>query len=170
MNKYVFIDLDNTLIAAEWNCFSKTRTRVDLIKEDNRSESYGVILRPGAHDLLKALREKYQNVYLLTAASHDYATKMNEVFAFEFKPNEIISRDLYYENHNFIEATNIKSVLIDDQHYDAPNAWRKVNYLKLFGTVEYIQVKSFFGHKNSNLHPNMIESILQATEAHFTKT
>ena len=158
MNDHVFVDLDNTLIAAEYNTFSKfskPRTRV-----------YGVILREGSDKFLKALREKYKHVYMLTAATQDYAEAMNNAFSFGFVKKEIISRDRYYDLYNFTEG-RLRSVLVDDLRASEPNTQRKINYLKMFGVCGFVQIKPFHGHKNGGLTDEYIKDIINSIDAQF---
>lgn len=161
-NRYVFFDLDETLIQAEYNNFNKRRKRVDITWDCDgiqRSEAYGVILREGALELLSVTRRLYPNVYMLTASVSCYAQKINEVFNLGFKPEEIITRDMYLEGHNFIN-NNIKSVLVDNQRPVEVNAIYKQRYLKRFGTVGYVEVNPFYGHSTGGITDGMKEQIL----------
>lgn len=91
MNKYIFVDLDETLIHTV-GFYSGTDMpnykKVSLSKH----ESYNTRLRPCSIAFLEAAREKAK-VFMLTVATKDYAIAMNEVFSLGFKAEDIYSRE-----------------------------------------------------------------------------
>jgi hypothetical protein len=178
MNKFVFLDLDETLIHAEWNNFGKDRVRVDFTLDSRgwdmqTTESYGVKLRPNAHEFLKTLRRLYPNVYMLTAATSEYGHGMNDAFDLGFTSEQIIGRDLW----NALYTSTVKpysftdepcySVLIDNQYPTDTNARDKIGYLKLFGKAHYIKIKDFYGHHKDELTENIINDLVNNIEEGF---
>jgi hypothetical protein len=178
MNKFVFLDLDETLIRAEWNNFGKDRVRVDFTLDSGGwdmqpTESYGVILRPNAHEFLKTLRRLYPNVYMLTAATSEYGQGMNDAFNLGFTPNQIIGRDLWnalYMNtprpHKFTDEP-CYSVLVDNQHPGFTNARDKISYLQTFGKAHYVKIKDYYGHHKDELTENVINDLVSKIEEGF---
>jgi len=181
MNKFLFLDLDETLIHASLNNFSKNRIRVDFDLSNHSiawgngslTETYGVTPRPHVHELLKTVRLLYPNVYILTAATTEYGIKMNAACNLEFKEDHIIGRDLW--NHLYIESKDLynfttepcTSVLIDNQHPSLPNAKDKISYLQKFGKTHYIKCSEFHGHINGGFTDKMINELVNKAEACF---
>lgn len=181
MNKFLLLDLDETLIHAEYNCFSKKRIRVDFEipgeawGKSSTTESYGVIPRPNVHEFLKTVRLIYPNVYILTAATTDYGIKMNHACNLEFKDEHIIGRDmwnfLYTPTPDKYKLTteSCVSVLIDNQHPSLPNARDKMQYLQTFGKAGYIKCSEFHGHPNGGFTDEMISNLVNDVEKTFNE-
>ena len=180
MNKFLFIDLDETLIHADYNNFSKRRIRVDFDTDtggwgEKKTESYGVIPRPNVHEFLKSAHLIYPNVYMLTAATTEYGIKMNNACNLGFKENEIIGRDMwnvfYMMKPDYYKFTSdpCVSVLIDNQHPSLPNAKDKIEYLQKFGKAAYIQCPGFFGYPNGGFTDKIINKLINETEACFNQ-
>jgi len=180
MNKFVFIDLDETLIHTLYNCFSNNRVRVDFSsyiggRSDMTPTGYGVLLRPNTHEFLKTVRGLYPNVYMLTAATSEYGQKMNDVFNLGFTSEEIIGRDLWnaiYANspklHRFTNDP-CYSVLIDNEHPKDKNACDKINYLKTFGKAYYIRIKGYYGSDKDELTESIINDLVNDAKEGFIK-
>jgi hypothetical protein len=164
--KYIFVDLDNTLISADQALGnppknSKTITLKNSYSVSMEDKYYGV-LRPGALLLLAKLRE-IANVYLLTAAAKDYAEAWNKEFELGFKKEDIYSRE-DSESYKLKVGSKFKVkgdvYLIDDKALPFEKTYKKVNFLGYLGKVEVITVPPYHGHKNQNLDDKKISDIV----------
>lgn len=178
MNKFVFVDLDETLIHAEYNVFSNNRTIIELNIDSggwggNITERYGVLLRPNACEFLKKLRLLYPNVYMLTAATSYYGVEMNKVFDLGFTDDQIIGRDLWnglflkINGHHIFTTEPCCSVLLDNNDPSMPTACYKINYLEKFGKASYIKVDDFYGSETDQFTNKMINGLLKKVEKAF---
>lgn len=170
MNHYCFVDLDNTLIYASTAYGAPSKHQV--VVEFACGEKYHAILRPGAIDLLKKLREKYGEVYMLTAATQDYASKMSETFGLGFVKGTIYARE--DTEHYVVEKLNFpvgKCVLIDDlpdvswQHH----IHRKKSFLSAVGPVRVINVRAFNGYMNQELSEDAQNNLMTQIEGFFNE-
>ena len=159
--KYIFVDLDNTLIAAEelWKAPPKN-SKVITIKTLYFTEKYFGRVRLEALQLLESLRS-IAPTYMLTAATTDYARAWNKEFNLGFKDEDIYAR----------EDTNGKDLsigdkfpkkgdvyLIDDKDLPYFNTEIKVRFLKNLGKLELIIIPPYYGYKNQVLDVNGIVS------------
>jgi len=96
-NKYVFVDLDETLIHTNVYKEEATLDRELQINigNDKHAEIYVSQLRVGAHKLLEELRQTVGNdrVFMLTVSMWDYASRNNDMHKLGFKENQIYSRE-----------------------------------------------------------------------------
>lgn len=158
--KYIFVDLDNTLISAE-PLFGGIPKRAKLISLD--TEKYWARLRPGALNFLDTLR-KIGPTYMLTAATKDYALAWNKEFNLGFSEQDVYSReDLEYGvisiRNKFTQKGKV--YLIDDK--DLPYEWTayKVNFIANLGNkVTLLVIKPFLGHPNQVLDDAKIQNIV----------
>jgi hypothetical protein len=168
--QFLFLDLDETLIHAEYNNFSKKRIRVDFDFSNHsvawgngsNTESYGVVPRPNVHEFLKTVRLIYPNVYMLTAAKTEYGAKMNNACNLGFHINHIIGRDMTLtpDRHKFTIEPCV-SVLVDNQFSSLPNARDKMEYLGTFGKASYIKCSGFHGHDNGEFTDKKINELVE---------
>lgn len=161
---YIFVDLDNTLIAAEYlfNGYGPKDAKVINFG----SERYFARLHPGALDLLKTLRSK-GNVYMLTAATRNYARGWNEAFNLGFKNEDIYSREdsgSYVLNVDNKFPKKGKVYLIDDKDLPYENTVEKINFIRRLALdeVKLIIVKPYYGFKNQEFS---LDSIKEAVDA-----
>lgn len=155
---YIFIDLDNTLINAEYQVGGAPKGSKVVKLEDGK---YWARLRPGALGLLYHLRNAAPT-YMLTAAAKDYALAWNKEFDLNFKPEDIYSREDSENNvldigEKFKEKGKV--FLIDDKQLPYENTAIKVRFLKKLGDIKIIVVKPFYGHKNQEFTQDIIDDI-----------
>ena len=141
--KYIFVDLDNTLIIA---------TPI------NGDDPYDAHVRPGAKDLLRLLRN-IAPTFLLTAAPGDYARVFNTKFNLGFKDKDIYSRDDTLSGPLLFKPEGI-CYLIDNLPEENHKSQVKINFLRNIGSVNYIQIKSYNGIVTQALTNSDIKSIL----------
>lgn len=159
-NISIFIDLDETLIHT--NLYTDEpneipQTTVNISSSEHKKENYEVSLRPGANELLFALRS-IGNVFMLTRATHDYAVAMNKAFNLAFTENRIYSRrDVENYRYKELHIPKGKNFLIDDLR-DRDN-YEKIALLQQLGPVRYINILPFYGYKDEALTPGMIADI-----------
>ena len=91
MNKYIFVDLDETLIHTVGLHTGRDMPNYKKIFL-SKKESYNTRLRSCSLAFLTAAREKAK-VFMLTVATRDYALAMNEAFSLGFKAKDIYSRE-----------------------------------------------------------------------------
>ena len=113
--KYIFVDLDETLIHCNpWNDEPTEGSKTVTIEHN---DTYRAVLRPGALELLKVLRG-IAPCYILTAATKDYAEGWNEAFGLGFDKSEIYHRgDINIRGGIQLSGfPNAQSYLIDNLH------------------------------------------------------
>jgi len=170
--KYIFVDLDETLIHCSFlgsteksKKFSRKGSEIiNLSLGDETPEYYQCTLRNGAIDLLSKLRDlPNAEVYMLTAATKDYALANSETFNLRFTGDRIFSR----EDTNLLASRvadrfkpegDFDMFLLDNLPYSDNNI--KIDWLtslaraigdssKRFSRSHYIQVPDYYGAKNS---------------------
>lgn len=163
--KYIFVDLDNTLINAEYLIGGPPKnSKVITLKTMYFTEKYWARVRPGALELLESLR-RIAPTYMLTAATTDYATAWNKEFNLGFKEEDIYARedssmgDLAV-GKKFPEKGQV--YLIDDKDLPYPNTAIKEYFLKGIcrDKLKIIVIKPFHGHANQALGIMQINEIL----------
>lgn len=157
--KYIFVDLDNTLISAE-PLFGGLPKNAKLINLTD--EKYWARLRPGALNLLDNLR-KIGPTYMLTAATKDYAHAWNKEFNLGFKDEDIYTREdssfgKLDIGSKFPQKGN--TYLIDDKNLPYPWTVEKVNFISNLGNVTIIEMKPYYGHPNQFLDDDKILNII----------
>ena len=158
----IFVDLDETLIHTDLTNgdLPNEIPFVDIKLDD---DIYKVSLRPGANELLFALRS-LGNVFMLTRATHDYAVAMNEKFNFAFTPNRIYSRkDVRSYRYKELHLPRGTNFLIDD--LPQIDNHEKVALIAQLGPVHYIHIKPFYGYKDEALTKSDIESIVNLVQS-----
>jgi inorganic pyrophosphatase/exopolyphosphatase len=156
--KYIFVDLDETLIHCDpWN--DEPREGSKVIKIDH-NDTYRAVLRPGALDLLKTLRE-IAPCYILTAATQGYAEGWNRVFKLGFKNSQIYHRDDIHIRGG-IELSgfpNAQSYLIDN--LPRRDNMSKIEFLNLIDPIpKYFNIKPYYGYEAQDLTVKMIQEIV----------
>jgi hypothetical protein len=91
MNKYIFVDLDETLIHTVGLHTGRDMLNYKKVSL-SKHESYNTRLRGCSLAFLEAARKKAK-VFMLTVATKDYALAMNEAFSLGFKAEDIYSRE-----------------------------------------------------------------------------
>ena len=159
-NKYIFIDLDETLIHCDpWNDEPREGSKVITIEHN---DTYRAVPRPGAYDLLKALRA-IAPCYILTAATQDYAEGWNEVFGFGFDKSDIYHRkDIRDRVIGESKFPNAQTYLIDNLPRHENRS--KIDFLREIDSVpKYFNIKPFYGFETQNLTQEMIQEIVDFT-------
>lgn len=187
IKKYIFVDLDETLIHCSYlgntekaKKFARKGAEVINLQydpEDNRyPEYYQCTLRTGALDLLSKLRDlPNAEVYMLTAATKDYALTNSEMFNLRFTGDRIFSR----EDTNLLASRvadrfkpdgDFDMFLLDNLPYSANSI--KVDWLaalaqaigdssKGFSHSHYIQIPDYYGiQKNKQFSDPYIADII----------
>ena len=161
--KYIFCDLDNTLISAE-SLFGNPpkNSKIITLKSIYFTERYWARLRPGALELLAELR-RIAPTYMLTAATTDYAKCWNKEFNLGFKEEDIYSRE--DSDYSMLSVGNKfpskgVSYLIDDKDLPYVNTTIKVNFLSGLGDVQIVVIKPYNGHPNQSLGIVQISDIV----------
>ena len=165
MTKYIFVDLDNTLINAEYLGGNPPKnSKVITLKGLYFTEKYWARLRPGALELLTALK-MVGPVYMLTAASTDYARAWNKEFNLGFKEEDIYARE-DSASGNLIVSEKFpvkgKVFLIDDKDLPYHNTEIKYHFLRGIcdSKVKIVLIKPYQGHLNQSLGVMQITEIL----------
>jgi TFIIF-interacting CTD phosphatase-like protein len=156
----IFVDLDETLIhtnlASEPNEVPEVEVQAGF-RHSGIPDIYNVSLRPGAIELLAALRA-IGSVYMLTRAVQEYAEAMSNTFNLGFTEKDIYSRKVVRNYYN--EELDLKggpTFLIDDlPEFDN---YEKVELISQLGPVKYINIKSFYGFKDQALTSGYIKDI-----------
>jgi FMN phosphatase YigB (HAD superfamily) len=169
--KYIFVDLDETLISTTF--VGRTRpdtggmaiSYIQLIgNETEEVDYYRVRLREGARMLLNELRAVApEHVRLLTAAQRDYAEAINTLYQFGFSTDDIHSReDMRAGNLTARDFPAGDVYLIDNLPRHENRV--KIDYLRAItdGDINYIKVAEYFGHIENDFAFGDIQGILDA--------
>lgn len=158
MNKYLFLDFDNTL--AHTLCADNEKHADDLlyiygehwygVKFKIRHDGWYVTFkRTLTNELLEFSRNLFgnENVFILTTGTLDYIRWCNVKLKLEFDPNTNIygREDIeHYEvrNPRFLNSFNI---LVDNETYEyhKEGTYCKVNFLNDLPRNQYIKVPGF---------------------------
>ena len=160
MNNYIFVDLDETLIHTLQPFFGEEPTNDSVkVKIPGEKEYYDTILRQGAVYFLHELRTKGK-VFILTAATADYAAAMNAKFGFGFAEGEIYSRE-------DISFGNLDPKLFGEGNvYLFDNLPRRENRSKIeflraiCKEVNYIQVPAFYYNETAAFTHEIIKHLV----------
>ena len=153
--KYAFVDLDETLIHTNdlFYCskFKEAETATVILQPMN--DKYYALYRQGAREFLSELRKNCDKVFMLTAATQDYAEGMNEKFNLGFCKSKIYSR-YDFRRTKFEEPTEKTKAahklvpgavfLYDNLHYNDNR--EKIRYLEGMGALTYVKVEPFYGN------------------------
>lgn len=180
--RFLFIDLDETMIStiyansqkeAESIVYLDQSDMVEVVSFELEDGWYITYLRNGVKTFLRKCREIYghDNVYILTAATKDYACKINELHELGFKKDHIISReDIKYKppsDQGF--KLPGQYVLVDNEEYwfHCYGRVQKVSYLHNLPQSRYIKVEDFIGrcvdeNDRTQLWNDVLEDIEEA--------
>jgi hypothetical protein len=156
-NKYIFVDLDETLIHCNpWNDEPVENSKVITLE---RNDTYRAVLRPGALELLKALRA-IAPCYILTAAVQDYAEGWNKVFELGFDEFEIYHRkDIADRVIGKSKFPNAQTYLIDNLPRHENRS--KIEFLREVDSVpKYFNIKPYYGYETQDVTADMIQEIV----------
>lgn len=171
MPKYIFVDLDETLISATYaghvcpDVGGMAISYIQLI--DNETEEvdyYRVRLRDGARMLLDELRAVApEHVRLLTAATRPYAEAINTLYQFGFSTDDIHSREDMQAGKLTARDFPAGDVYLIDNLPRHENRI-KIDYLRGItdGDINYIKVGEYFGHIENDFAFGDIQGILDA--------
>ena len=171
MPKYIFVDLDETLISATYAGHTRPDvggmaiSYIQLI--DNETEEvdyYRVRLRDGARMLLDELRAiAPEHVRLLTSAQRDYAEAINTLYQFGFSTDDIHSREDMQAGKLSARDFPAGDVYLIDNLPRHENRV-KIDYLRGIteGDINYIKVGEYFGHIENDFAFGDIQGILDA--------
>jgi hypothetical protein len=159
--KLIFVDLDNTLISASY-LYVPSDEDVNVLKlgvARDEEEFYTAKLRGGALNMLSELR-KIGSVFMLTAATKDYAIGWNKMFNLGFGEKEIYSREDTSFGSLHLPKGDVH--LIDDLPATMPNTRTKINFLKPSSTseVNLIVIRGYDGIPTQDLTPEYIKDII----------
>jgi hypothetical protein len=158
---YIFVDLDETLIHTFIPFYGETPTK-DAVKVKIEGEKvlYDTVLRKEALLFLQTLR-KIGKVYMLTAATADYAAAMNLEFGLGFTSQDIYSRE-------DIAAGALDASLFGEGNvYLFDNLSRHENRSKIMflrnicEDVNYIKVPEFYNNKASPFTRELIKELVK---------
>ena len=156
--KYIFVDLDETLIHCDpWNDEPREGSKVITLEHN---DTYRAVLRPGALELLKVLRG-IARCYILTAAVQDYAEGWNEAFGLGFdKDSQIFHRnDIRDRVIGKSGFPNAQSYLIDNLPRHENRS--KIEVLREIDSVpKYFNIKPYYGFETQDLTAEMIQEIV----------
>ena len=158
MNKYIFVDLDETLIHTFGLHTGRDMPNYNKVSLSER-ESYNTRLRGCSLAFLEAAREKAK-VFMLTVATKDYALAMNEAFSLGFKAEDIYSRE-------DIRRKPIKRLKIEPGVMwlfdNLPPNYNdeKCAFLAHLGPLNYVQVFELYHYSADSLDTNDLLLLLE---------
>lgn len=161
MKKIIFVDLDETLIHTFMPAWGETPTKDAeevLVTSEGRTEPYDTVLRQGALHFLQILRNT-GDVYILTAATSDYAKAMNRHFGLGFVENQIYAREDVQAGQADPGFFGKGIVYLYDNLPRHENR-SKITFLRPIGDINYIQVKEFYNNKTAPFTHEYIEELV----------
>lgn len=145
----IFWDIDETLIHTELHAPDQEHVVLQL-----NDANYYTIIRPCAKSLIEFSRELvgFDNVYILTTATTDYAREVNRLAGWEFAHNHIIARE-EISNHEFGLAYGGAGVMrhkVADRNnvlIDNLPARHNAKKIDLIGITEdrYFNIRDYYG-------------------------
>jgi hypothetical protein len=151
MKNIIFVDLDETLIHTFMPFWGETPTKdaetVSLSGPTGKEEEYQTALRQGALHFLQILRN-LGDVYILTAATKDYANAMNRHFGLGFIKGQIYSREDVQSGQADPKYFGDGAVYLYDNLPRHENR-SKIIFLRPLGNVNYVQVKEFYNNRTA---------------------
>ena len=155
----IFVDLDETLIHST---YPMANPPDDAVRVKAGNEDFDVVLRNGALQLLKMLRNRGQ-VHMLTIATHDYALEMNSVFKLDFPTHRIFSRTHVATRSN--PDISAPRVYLFDNLPRRENR-NKIEFLrKISSTVMYYQVPAFEGYPTQHFSHKELNNLISRLDA-----
>ena len=159
MNKYIFVDLDETLIHSIGLHTGRDMPNYKKISL-SKKESYNTRLRSCSLAFLEAARKKAK-VFMLTVATKDYALAMNKAFSLGFKAEDIYSRE------------DVRAKLIKPPQIEPGAVWlfdnlprvyndEKCAFLAHLGKVEYVKVFEMDHYSADSLDTDDLLLLLEA--------
>jgi len=162
MKNIIFVDLDETLIHTFTPFWGETPTKdaetILLPGPKGKDEEYQTALRQGALHFLQILRN-LGDVYILTAATKDYANAMNRHFGLGFTENQIYSREDVQAGQVDPAYFGKGTVYLYDNLSRHEN-YSKIRFLRPLGEVNYVKVKEFYNNKTSPFTHEMIKELV----------
>lgn len=156
--KYIFVDLDETLIYCNpWNDEPIKGSKIITLEHN---DTYRAVLRPGTLELLKVLRE-IAPCYILTAAISEYAQGWNHEFKLGFKNSQIYHRgDINIRGGIQLSGfPNAQTYLVDNLR--RKENMSKIEFLNLIDPdPKYFNIKPYYGFEIQDLTPKMIQEIV----------
>jgi hypothetical protein len=147
MNKYIFVDLDETLIHT-YGLFSKSAMPGYQKITLGSKEHYNTKVRECSVAFLEQARKKAK-VFMLTVATRDYALAMNKAFSFGFEAEDIYSREDIRGRTGKIPQIEPGAVWLFDNLPEEYNE-EKCRYLAHLGPLNYVQVSEFDHYSGSS--------------------
>lgn len=135
MKKFIYLDLDETLISSRGLYHGSPRSSESVIDlgTQQRSDRYASYLRSGALDLITLLKSITPEVRLLTTATLDYALAWNKTFNLGFEPDMIFAREHIHQNLDH-PVKKLTSAFLSDSAYLIDNLPR----YELGGKIAFI--------------------------------
>lgn len=156
MIKRIFIDIDETMIFTNVRDPEQEHIKFTLKGDPT---TYYTIVRPSAKDLIDFSRDLvgFDNVYLLTVATNDYAKNINKLAEWSFKKKNIIARKVVYAHANNSsmwggggaskhELSDKNNVLIDNLPPSGNPTKMEMMGIK---PENYFQVRDYYGVNNN---------------------
>lgn len=159
-NNYIFVDLDETLIHTFLSFHGETPTKDAVkVKISEEEKPYDVVLRQGALYFLQLLRNTGK-VYMLTAATTDYAAAMNLEFHLGFTSQDMYSREDIAAGNLDVNLFGEGNVYLFDNLPRHENR-SKIEFLRdINPTINYIQVPTFYDNRTAPLTREIIEQLV----------
>ena len=161
MKNIIFVDLDETLIHTFMPVWGETPTKDAeevFVTSNGTTETYDTALRQGALHFLQLLR-KIGDVYILTAATSDYAYAMNRHFGLGFVEDQIYAREDVQAGKADPEYFGKGTVYLFDNLPRHENR-SKIDFLRPIGNTNYIQVPGFYNNKTAPFTHEIIEDLV----------
>ena len=161
MKNLIFVDLDETLIHTFMPYWGETATKDAeevFINTEGATDIFNVVLRQGALHFLQVLRNT-GDVYMLTAATNDYANAMNRHFGLGFAESQIYSREHIQSSQADVERFDKGVVYLFDNLPRHENR-SKIVFLRPLGETNYIQVREFYNNKTAAFTHDEIKELV----------
>lgn len=155
MIRRIFWDIDETLIHTEMHSFGEGYDERAFNLPDD-GFTYYTIIRPCSKNLIEFSRNLvgFDNVYILTTATRDYAREINRLAGWEFPHEQIFSREDLHE-HRYSTAyggsataanrtvADPNNVLIDN--LPCRENWNKCSFIGINDRNRYLHISDYYG-------------------------
>jgi hypothetical protein len=163
----VYLDMDEMLISSI-TATSLAKCPADCIDLDFGNERYFTRVRPTAKELIQFCRETVgaENVFILTNATLDYASRLNDLAGFGFLYHQVITREdwghwnRYYASQTPYKNADWRNILIDNEDYFEKNASGKMLYLNI-DRERYLKVRPYLGYTLPETEEKFLEQCKQ---------
>lgn len=155
----IFFDIDETLIHSEYGL----NDEVNFNFVDKFGNTYYTYVRPCSNELIEYARNLVgaENVHILTAATLNYASQINEKAGWGFSEDDIFAREIMEKYSIQIPSLYGSSTLVNPHPYahqlnvlidNLPSKYNneKIDLMAINPRTNYLQVRDYMGDNSDD--------------------